>query len=183
MKKLESSKVIAGRSYEKREYKKKRSFFFPPQTYACIHRFLLAGLSHKMCLSYNSVTLKSSCRFHLNIIWQMKDGSEAVLSIYSILCTGEFSRRGRGFCSVYHIMGTHKRHADQSQVHFRVTQHILPITQHAIVAHAHCVSHRDCIGSLSDSVPPHASDPPHSPYFWHQTFRARRPQHNVNYSA
>lgn len=116
---------------------------------------------HRMYLLYNSAILKSCSLYHLNPIWQMKDGSKApLLSIDSSLCTGGFSRRGRGFCSVYHITGTHKRHADQSQVHFCVTQHIWPITQHAILAHAHCVSHRDCIGSSSDSVPPHPTDAP-----------------------
>lgn len=162
MKKLESSKVIAGRSYEKEEWKQGLFSSADICTGSCLQG---SQNIHRMRLSYNSAILKFWCLFSLNI-WQMKDGSKApVFSIYSILCTRDFSRGGRGCCSVYHIMGTHKRYANQSQVHFRVTQHIWPITQHAILAHAHRVSHRVCIGSLSDSIPPHPTDPPPFPLF------------------
>lgn len=155
MKRLESSKVIAGRSYEKG---KKRTFF-------CRHMHTLTDSClegsqniYRICLSHDTILKLAWCLFCSNFIWQMKDEEEVpVLSISSILCARNFNLcgTGRGFRSIYHIMGTHKRHVDRSLVHFRVTQHIWPITQRAILAHAHRVSHRDCIGSVSDSVPPH----------------------------
>lgn len=48
--------------------------------------------------------------------------------------------------------------------------------------HTHFVPHSNSSGRSSDSVPLSRSLPSFL-YFWHQTFWARRPQHNVNYSA
>lgn len=48
--------------------------------------------------------------------------------------------------------------------------------------HAQFVPHGNSSGSSCDSVPSSHLLPSFL-YFWHQTFWARRPQHNVNYSA
>lgn len=48
--------------------------------------------------------------------------------------------------------------------------------------HTHFVPHSNSSGRSSDSVPLSRSLPSFF-YFWHQTFWARRSQHNVNYSA
>lgn len=75
-----------------------------------------------------------------------------------------------------------------SEEHFHVTQHVWPITQHATHSLFFLDTPTLChvptiVVSSSDSVPPHPACSPRSLYFWHQTFWARRPQHNVNYSA
>lgn len=70
--------------------------------------------------------------------------------------------------------------------HFHVTQRVWPITQHA----THCLFldtptlyHIAAAVVARLSLPPQPTLFPSILYFWHQTFWARRPQHNVNYSA